>query len=276
MKFPNDIERFTITKNNYGIFPPIGYLSIEETDDGAGDHFGLYWEIGKEDNTPIVCAAIHEESLLVPAFKDFTAFIDWFEEETGGQEGPTMNLNDNEFFLSLTNKGKILTKNGKHDDAIQKLERAVFLFSEYSEAWYWLADNYYKTGQKDKADGAILNSISSNYFFGLPSKKTIDRFIEMDPTDKLNKHPIVKRRTELIRGGDFATPFSMDYDIVLEIVGELRSINDYKTAMLMQQNYGLLMTSETDDTIRRHDFDSLRWFESFREELFSIYPARKY
>lgn len=274
MKFPKDIERFTINKSSYGIFPP-GYHTIEQSSDGGGDYYGLYWEIGKENSSPIVCLSQHEESLLVPEFKDFTSFLDWFDE-TGGQEGPTMNLNDNDFFISLTNKGKILTKNGKSEEAIQKLERAVSLFGEYSETWYWLAENYYKTGQKDKADRAIVNSITSNFFFGLPSKKTIDRFNEMTPSDELKDHPIVKRKTNLIKGGDFNTPFTMDYNLFPEIVEELKERKDYRIAMLMRQNYGLLMTSETEDVIERHHFNIDTWFESFKSELFSIYPERKY
>jgi tetratricopeptide (TPR) repeat protein len=274
MKFPQDIERFTLKSNSY-FFPPIGYLSMDETGDGAGDYYGLYWEIGKENGDPIVCVARHEEFLIVPEFKDLESFSRWFDE-TDGQEGPTMNLNDNDFFISLTNKGKVLTKNGKHEEAIQKLERATSLFGEYSETWYWLAENYYKTGQKDKADRALINSISSNFFFGIPSKKVVDRFNEMTPSDALKDNPIVKRRTTLIQGGDFLTPFSMDYNSILEIVEELITKNDYKTAMLMKQNYGLLMSFETEDTAQRHHFNIDTWFESLRSEMFSIYPERKY
>jgi tetratricopeptide (TPR) repeat protein len=152
MKFPHDIQRFTLKADSYGFFPLIGYLTLDETGDGGGDYYGLYWELGKENGEPIVCVARHEEFLLVPEFKDFESFTQWFDE-TGGQEGPTMHLNDNDFFISLTNKGKVLTKNGKHEEAIQKLERATSLFSEYSETWYWLAENYYKTGQMDKGTG---------------------------------------------------------------------------------------------------------------------------
>ena len=273
MKFPQHIERFTLNKDNYGFFPPIGYLSIDETGDGGGDYYGLYWEIGKENGEPIVCVARHEEFLLVPEFKDFVTFAQWFDE-TGAQEGPTMNLNDNEFFISLTNKGKVLTKNGKHEEAIQKLERATSLFGEYSETWYWLAENYYKTGQKDKADRALINSISSNFFFGIPPKKAIDKFNEMTPSEELKDHPIVKRRTNLVQG-DFSTPFSMNHDILLDTIEELKTIKDYRTAMLMKQNLGLLMSLETDDA-KRQGINFEGWFDNFKTELFSLYPERKY
>lgn len=274
MKFPHDIERFTLKDDSYGFFPPIGYLSLDETGDGGGDYYGLYWEIGKENGYPIVCIARHEEFLLVPEFKDFESFTQWLDE-TGGQEGPTMNLNDNDFFISLTNKGKVLTKNGKHEEAIQKLARATSLFGEYSETWYWLAENYYKTGQKDKADRALVNSISSNFFFGLPTKKAVDKFNEITPSEELKDHPIVKRRTNLVQGGYFSTPFSMNHNILLEIIEELKTLRDYRTAMLMKQNLGLLISSATDDT-KRQRLNVEGWFDDFKSELFSLYPERKY
>jgi tetratricopeptide (TPR) repeat protein len=275
MKIPQDINGFTISNDTHGLFPPLGYLTIDKTSDGGGDDLGLYWEIGKENDLPIVCSLRHEESLLVAEFKDFKSFKDWFEE-TGGQESSAMNLNDNDFFISLTNKGKVLTKNGKSEEAIQKLEKAVSLFGEFSETWYWLAENYYKTGQKDKADKALLNSIMSNYFFGLPSQKCIDKFNEMTPSEELKEHPVIKRKTDLIQGGDFKTPFSMSYALVGEIVEELKEGKDYRTALLMQQNYGLLMASESEEVIGRHSFNIDTWYEGFRNEIFSIYPGRKY
>lgn len=103
-----------------------------------------------------------------------------------------------------------MTKNGKNEEAIQKLEKSVSLFGEYSETWYWLAENYYKLGQKSKADSALVNALISNYSFGFSSKKAIDRFNEMEPSMDMKNHPIVKYRTDLITSGNFATPVSIN------------------------------------------------------------------
>ena len=164
MKLPANLDK-TLSSNHYGLFPPPGYISMEETEDGGGDNYGLYWEIGKETSYPIVCASYHEQWLLAAEFKDYESFNDWFTE-TQGQEAPGVSLDDDEFFISLTIKGKLLTKKGKHIEAVQKLESAVSLFGEYSEAWHWLSENYYATGQKEKGDRAIINSIASNFFCG--------------------------------------------------------------------------------------------------------------
>ncbi|MBX3240619.1 MAG: tetratricopeptide repeat protein [Chitinophagaceae bacterium] len=273
MKFPHSIERFTISNHSHYSFPPAGYVAIEETSDGAGDNFGLYWEIGKENNSPIVCSSRHEESLLVPEFKDFQSFVDWFDE-TDGLESPPMNLNDNDYFISLTNKAKVLTKNGKHEEAILRLERAVSLFGEYTETWYWLSENYYKTGQKEQGDKALVNSILSNYYFGVPSKKSVDKFNEMIPSDELKNNSLVKRKEGFISGGDYSTPFTIDYDLLLATVEGFKAMNDNRTAMIMKQNYGLLMSLENNEIVQKYGFNVRDWFENFNKELFSIYPDR--
>jgi tetratricopeptide (TPR) repeat protein len=275
MKFPKNIERFTLQYDANEYFSPIGYIAIEETSDGGGDYYGLYWEVGKEENSPTICASRHEDRLLVPEFKDFESFVEWFDE-TSGQEAPVMNLNDNDFFISLTNKGKVLTRNGRNEEAIQKLERAVSLFSEYSETWYWLAENYYQTGKKDQGDRAILNSIASNFFFGPPPRKAIERFNQMTPSDDLKDHPIVKRRERLIGDGNFTKAVSVNLGALLETIDELKKQKDYRSAILMQQNYGLLMASESEEVMTLHGFDRSTWFESFRTEVFSLYPNRKF
>jgi len=274
MKFPEGIGRFTISKDKHE-FLPSGYLAIEETNDGGGDNCGLYWEIGREENLPMVCLWQHEGSLLIPEFRDFTSFLEWFEKGDGSA-GPTMNLNDDDFFIPLMNKGKVLTKNGRMEEAIEKLERSVSLFGEYSESWYLLSENYYKTGQKEKGDSALINSISSNFFFGLPAKKAIDRFNELQTSGTFQNHPMVKKGTNWIKGSDFATPISVDYDLMLEIIQDLLDSGDFRTGMLMSQNYGMLMSRETEDITRRYNFEPSKWFEQFSVKLFSIYPERIY
>jgi tetratricopeptide (TPR) repeat protein len=274
MKLPVNINK-TLSQNDYGLFPPPGFLTMEETGDGAGDYYGLYWQIGREAEYPIVCMSGHEDLSLIPEFKDYESFAEWFEE-TEGQQGPTMALDDTDFFLSLMIKGKLLTKKGNNADAIEKLERSLSLFDEYCESWYWLSENYFATGQKEKGDRAIVNCISSNFLFGFPLKKIVDRFNEMQPSQALEKHPIVKRRAGLINGGDFLTPLSMNYDLMLEIVHEFQEEGDFRMAMLMKQNFGLMMSCEPIEIRSKYKFELVTWSEQFRAEMLSIYPDRKF
>lgn len=71
----------------------------------------------------------------------------------------------------------------------------------------------------------------------------------MIPSNKLKDNPIVKRRSNLFQGGGFSTPLSIDYNSFQELIEELLEKNDYKTAMLMKQNYGLLMSFEPEETV---------------------------
>ncbi|WP_339903014.1 hypothetical protein [uncultured Cyclobacterium sp.] len=73
----------------------------------------------------------------------------------------------------------------------------------------------------------------------------------------------------------FSTPLSIDYNSFQELIEELLEKNDYKTAMLMKQNYGLLMSFEPEETVQCHHFNIDIWQENFRSEMFSIYPERK-
>jgi tetratricopeptide (TPR) repeat protein len=275
MKYPDNINKVKLSDNaDYGNFP-LGFIPIEDTSDGGGDYYGLYWEIGKENSEPIICASRHEESLLVPEFANFKSFIEWYEE-TDGQETPRLDINDTFFFLSLTNKGKVLTKNGKTDEAIEKLEKSVNLFGEYSDSWHWLGENYYTDGQKEKGDIAFVNSIASNYFFGLPTKKSIERFIEMEPSPNLKSNPLVKRRKDLIQAEDFTNPLSINFDNLLDAIQEFESIKDFRTALILKQNFGLLMSFQTNEIASKYNFVFSKWTDNFKKELISIYPERKY
>jgi hypothetical protein len=98
----------------------------------------------------------------------------------------------------------------------------------------------------------------------------------MTPSDDLKDHPIVKRRERLIGDGNFTKAVSVNLGALLETIDELKKQKDYRSAILMQQNYGLLMASESEEVMTLHGFDRSTWFESFRTEVFSLYPNRKF
>lgn len=234
----------------------------------------MYWELGKENGEPIICYKNHEESLLVPEFADLTSFLTWYEE-TEGQESPRIDLKDTTFFLNLFNKSKVLTKNEKTEEAIQTLEKSIKLFGEYCDSWTLLAENYYKINELEKADTASLNSIITNFAFGLPSKKCIDQFNKVNPQGELRDNPLVKRKDGLLQGGDFANPFTMNYAKLLEAIEEYRVIGDLKTALLLEQNYGYLMNFELVETKEKYRFNEKEWSRNFKDKILTYYPDRK-
>ena len=275
MKLPDNINNVTISKfQDYWIFPPIGFIEIEEANDGAGDNYGLYWQLGKENEEPIICSKRHEEFLLIPEFLNLDSFLNWYEE-TQGQEAPAHNLRDTTFFINLYTRSKVFTKTGKTDEAIQALEKSTQLFGEYSDSWALLGENYYKINEQEKADSSILNSIISNYVFGLPSKKSIELFNNIDTLGELKNNPLVKRRNGLLSGGDFSNPFTINYDKLLEAISEFKELKDYKSALILEQNYGYLMYLENREVKDKYNFKESEWSEYFMNEIVTFYPDRK-
>ncbi|WP_426667725.1 hypothetical protein ACPPVU_17010 [Mucilaginibacter sp. McL0603] len=274
MKLPDNIDKITIEKpNDFSVFPPIGFIEIREGNDGAGDNYGLYWAVGKEGEEPIVCHKLHEESLLVPEFPNLDSFLEWYYIEQE-QPIPFINLSDKRFFLNLYNKSRVLTKNGKTEDAIQALEESIELFAEYTDSWTLLAYNYYTQNEIEKAEYASLNSIISNYAFGLPSKKAIDQFNRIDSSGKYKNHPLVKRKDGLLSGSSYFAPFTLDYDRILEVIEEFKELRDHKSALILEQNYAYLMKSEKSEIKKKYNFNGNIWSNNFRKEILIFYPDR--
>lgn len=276
MKHPNNINRVIIYKSpDYWIFPPLGFIEFEEGNDGAGDYYGLYWEIGKEDQEPGIFRKNHEEGQLIPEFVNLDSFLSWYET-TLGQELQSINLRDPSFYISLYYRARVFTKTGKTNEAIHALEKSTELFGEYSDSWGLLAENYYKANEKDKAELASLNSIISNYVFGLPSFKSIEQFNKIDTKGKLKNNPIIKRIDGFISGGTFSNPFMINYDKLKEAIAEFKELKDYKSALILEQNYGYLMLTEKGEIREKYNFKDKEWSEFIKNEVLNIYPDRKW
>lgn len=275
MKQPDNIDKVTIVNvQDFSIFPPIGFTEIEEGNNGAGDNYGLYWALGIEEEEPIVCQKLHEEFLLVPEFSNLDSFLAWYGNQQE-KDSAFVNLSKKRFFLDLYNKAKVLTRNGKTVEAIQILEESTALFTEYSDSWTLLADNYYKNSEIEKAEFASINSVISNYVFGLPSKKAIEQFDRIDPLGKYKDHPLVKRKDGLISGGSYSSPFTVDYDGILVAVTEFKELGDHRSALILAQNYGYLMSLENSEIKKRYNFNRTQWADAFSKKLLNFYPNRK-
>jgi tetratricopeptide (TPR) repeat protein len=212
MKLPKSIENVTVkSSTGVSVFPPSGFIEFEEGNDGGGDNYGLYWPVGREIEEPIVCYKNHEEALLVPQFSDLNSFLKWYGVEQGKASDFT-GISDKPFFLDLYNKARVLTKSSKTEEAIQVLEESIEQFDEFTDSWTLLADNYYSQNKLDQAEYASLNSIVSNYAFGLPSKKAIEQFNRISPSGKYTDHPLVKRKEGLLSRGSYVNPFTINYN----------------------------------------------------------------
>lgn len=274
MKLPNNIDKITLLEiDDFMIFPPLGFREIEEAVNNAGDSYGLYWELEKENEEPIICNKRHEEFLLVPEFVNLNSFLIWYEE-TDGQKSPRIDLKEKTFFLNLYSKSRVLTKEGKTAEAIEILEKSIQLFGEYCDSWTLLSENYYKINKLDKAETAALNSIITNYIFGLPSKKCIEQFNKINPNGILKNNPLVKRKDSLLIGGDFANPFTISYEKLIEAIEEFSAIGDLKSATLLEQNYGYLMSLEKEAIKLKYSFNEMEWSINFKKKILRNFPNR--
>lgn len=274
MKFPEEVNNIGLIENfEYQVIPPFGFIEIEEGNGGYGDFYGIYWELGKESAEPIVCEFNHEEALLTPVFPNLSEFIKWYNE-TEGQEAPRVNLNDKNFFMNLFLKAKISVKNGRTEEAIQRLDDSVSLFGEYSDSWALLSEQYYTIGNVAQAEETALKSILSNWMFGLPSKKALEQFDKIDVNGHLKDNPLVKSRNGLFKAGDFAKPFIVNYPIMREAIQAIEALGDHKSALLLSQNYAYLLHMENKDLQDESGFDRHAWIEEFKKKLTQHFPER--
>ncbi len=274
MKFPGNISKVKVNNpSKYWIFPPIGFIEIDDANDGAGNHYGLYWELGKEHEEPIVFFKDYEELLLFPSFLNLDSFLEW-RDGADSEQPPFINTKDTSFYISLFNRSKVLSRQGKTKEAIAALELSVKLFGEFSDSWALLAENYYRLNRVDKGNFAVLNSIITNYAFGLPSKKTIEYLQKMIFEGKYSSHPIIKRKDSLFSGGSNSAPFKVNYKLLLEVVEELKHLNDYRAALLLEQNYAYLMQRETDSIRKENNFKTEDWTVYFSDQISKKYAIR--
>ncbi|WP_207422804.1 tetratricopeptide repeat protein [Desertivirga brevis] len=275
MKLPIDIHNVTLVNNsgNNYLIPPLGFMEIEEGNGGYGDCYGLYWQLGKEDKEPIVCEFQHEEDLLDPVFPNLSAFISWYND-TDGQEGPPINLNDKNYFLSLYMKAKVSAKNGRSEEAIERLEASVSLFSEYSDSWSLLAEQYYKLGNIIKAEECVVNSILSNWMFGIPSKKLVELFHQLKAVGQLAGSPLVNLSKDLVKYGDYSRPIIINYAKLKEAISLFETTGDNRASLLLSQNYAYLLSSEKKEIKEANSFDLNSWLTEFRAKVQMHFPKR--
>jgi tetratricopeptide (TPR) repeat protein len=274
MKKPTDIDKVKIIEStNSSIIPPIGFLEIEQGNGGYGDCYGLYWELGKEEQEPIVCEYEHEEFQLSPQFPKLSKFIEWYQE-TDGQEANTINLNDRDFFMNLYLKSKVLARKNETEEAIERLEQSVKLFGEFSDSWALLGEQYYKVDNRSKAIESLFNAITSNWMFGLPSKKVIEMYSSIEMDNNSDTSPLFKYRKELLSSGDLSKPKVVNYPILKDVAYEFEQQGNYRAALLLSQNYAYLLSLEKDEIQVENKFNQNEWLNSFKDKLKIHFPKR--
>jgi len=264
MKLPKNIDKVTLIEDSEtGPFPPNGFKKFEEASFGNGDYFGLYWEFGKEHQEPIICEILHDEGILMPRFSCLNKFLEWYQlnDYDWGEE----EINDDAFVLNLIKKGDNQLKQGHTEQAIAFYKQSTDVLGEYSENWYKLALLYKKIGNQLEFQKSIINAIFSNWTLQHPSEKTLYMLKNIHPVNALKHHPLIKNRTtfDLHFGGMKENKI---YSIISEIITELNAIGDTNKALIMEQNYALMMHRETASFQERNQFNLNHWQSNFKQK----------
>lgn len=261
MKIPEKINEVSINSEiEIGVYPPNGFLQFDEASLGNGDYFGLYWEFGKELQEPIICEMIHDDGIIIPRFSNLNKFLEWYELndfDWGEKE-----VNDENFALNLLKKGNEQLKQNNPEKAIELYKKSTTNFGELSENWFKLASQQKRIGNELEFQKSLINSILSNWAIEFPSQNALRMIKTLKPVEELKNHPLIKNREnfEFNFGGKKE---NNDYLIMKEIISGLNEIGDSNRALLIEQNYALMMYWETSSFQERYNFNIDEWRNNF-------------
>ncbi|MEN7547556.1 tetratricopeptide repeat-containing protein [Rapidithrix thailandica] len=264
MKLPTRINKISPAYDlEVGVYPPSGFLQFDEANLGNGDYFGLYWEFGKEMQEPVVCEMIHDEGRIVPCFSSLDKFLEWYELndfDWGEKE-----IVDQDFVYHYINKGNDYLKQNKPEQAIEKYKKSVQSLGEISENWFKLATQQKRIGNEVDFQQSILNAILSNWAIEFPSQNAIRLFKGLKPVSELNDHPLIRNREKLefSFGGKKE---NNDYRVLRDIIDELGEREDFRSTLLLEQNYATMMYWETSAFQERYGFHLEEWKAKFKSD----------
>lgn len=255
MKAPVQIDVLSLAGDDIGTggtYPPLGFRPVWDAELGNGDYFGLYWPYGREDREPIVCDMLHDEWGLEVAFSSVRIFVEWLELNNGCRGD--LSVEDPGFVGRRFQAVKSLLKN-RPEEAISKLQRICEDFPESAEYWYTLAGQLRRIGDYAGSHLAAIRAFASNWAFGMPPHGTLGM---LQNATGHTEDPLVMRsgRLTMNYGGVKDNP---NYEILKSCVNSYISSKTPVLGLLMNQNYGYMMSMETTAFQDRHGFDRADW-----------------
>ncbi|WP_417885730.1 hypothetical protein [Zunongwangia sp.] len=264
MKLPENINQISTDFNiEVGTYPPNGFLKFAEASLGNGDYFGLYWEFGKENQEPTVFEMIHDEGIIVPRFSNLNKFLEWYR--VNNFDWGENEINDEQFVLNFLHKGNEQLKQNNPEKAIKFYKQSTNSFGELSENWFKLATQQKRIGNELEFQQNLINAILSNWAIEFPSQNAIRMMKNLNPIEKFKKHPLIKNR-EKLQFSFGGTKENNEYLIIHEIITELTEIGDLNKALVLEQNYALMMHWETASFQERYHFNSEQWRTDFKKK----------
>lgn len=264
MKSPIGLEKVSVSQGDipFGPYPSLGFVPLLNAELGNGDYFGLYWPIGREREEPIVCDMLHDEWALKPCFSSLAKFIEWLDLNDGerGEE----EVIDEQLSSVIFTKAKALYSGSDVGTAIKLLNKACGNFPEVSEYWFALSSQSKRVGEIETSAQAALKALVSNWNFGFPVQEVIRLLQNPQFREVLNKDPIIQRidEFELNFGG---VKENRIYPIMYECIQEYFNNGQFVEGLILYQNYGYMMYSETSSFQDRYNFNLKNWQSEYSE-----------
>lgn len=257
MRAPTELNSLSLASNDVGTggtYPPLGFWPVWDAELGNGDYFGLYWPYGFEDREPIVCDMLHDEWGLEVSFSSVASFLQWLELNDGHRGD--IEVKDSTFVVRRFRDVKPLLRD-QPEEAVSKLQEICDDFPESSEYWYTLAGQLRRIGDHVGCHTAAIRAFASNWSFGMPPHGTLKM---LQNAKGHVEDPLVAKSEQLSAqyGGTKENP---NYDLLKNCIDEYLSSSTPTLGLLLNQNYGYMMSMETTAFQDRYDFDRATWIK---------------
>ncbi len=257
MKAPPQIDALSLAGDDVGTggaYPPLGFWPVWDAELGNGDYFGLYWPYGREDRDPIVCDMLHDEWGMEVAFSSVAVFREWLEQNDGRRGD--VEVEDLAFVGRRFQDVKSILRD-QPEDAVSRLRGICDDFPESAEYWYTLACQLRRIGDHSGCHAGAVRAFASNWAFGMPPDDTLRM---LRNAKGQIQDPLVARSEQLTMqyGG---TKENSNYGVLKECIAEYLSSSTPTLGLLLNQNYGYMMSMETTAFQDRYDFNLTGWIE---------------
>ncbi len=258
MYLPPEAGGFTLSPRSITPYPPLGFIPFQEHELGNGDVYGLYWAIGREDQSPLVFVTYHDEWGVGPNYSSVEAFLRVAgrvqEHEFVPDPDPS---EDPDSPTLLTREARERQRDGKLDEAMQLIQRALTILPEFTEARVLLLSHLRRLRRIPEACGAAVEAIRSPRSLGdaTPAASWLAR---QPPVGEMSGDPIFANRAQIsLAFGGVKT--NAQYPVLLEAIDQYEQTGQFVAALNLLQSYGEYMYSETTAFQERYNF-SLAWF----------------
>lgn len=265
MKLPAAYKSVTLSPDIYETpYPPLGFCPIAEHQLGNGDTFGLYWPIGREDCDPIVAETCHDEWSIQPHFSSLDRFLVAAASSGDAEDG---DARDDDSFVGTPSleedpqspaaclvAAREYLKSQDVDAAIARLETAVSILPEYTEAQAVLCTQYRRVARNDAAIKSAIQAILSPRCFGAPPLQVVKWLSHQKscPEDIADDPLWMNRERLTLRFGGVKE--NEQYTILRAAVDHYLDQSAFIPAMTLMQTYAQLMYSETVSFQERYGF----------------------